>query len=710
MVTKEDVLSQLTIKTIPLSEISQKFFERDLCQEDLALLQHVHSVFWIYAPEQRIGVWSNIAANRLYGSDVYFRDYDWGPYITEKMQETSSTAIGLEFTLQQLAICSRQRKFSISITGPAEILLPGLPGSAHDIEIIIKPLLLRHDRHGSVNCCLVQAIESLSKATSRSLRVMGPGTAASSLFDQTGRLLSGTNKTALKLEDVIGEEVSRFMMESVLIHSRRSQHCQQQDSRWILYDALPARDPVTLQPAVLLQTSDVTALKIDQLAAESETERLKVKNDELSLVAQRLLSDKLQTIDADSLADKILEFLNRYIDASGLEKEEARHLQRLLIENANMYDPIGLEDEVRRTHTDLAEDVIESLLQLGQPSFMRAKTFPELRFDQNDTISHETLPARADDVIDILRWDFDVLSMSDGQPLRTIAAMLFERHGLISAFDMDLSKLNMFLVSVEKGYPQHPYHNAVHAANVLYMTNILLEKTGLAHDKLVTLSCLFAAIIHDLDHKGVTNEYLIRTRSSLAIRYNDSSPHENHHLAAGFCMLLKKQANFLHNMSEVQFLQFRATVIDLVLATDMSFHFSIINKFKAYHFGSARLASHASESNTSSISDKALINMIIKCADIGHVAAEWSSHVKWVNRLQEEMWRQGDQERKLGLSVSTFMDRQSQRGVSHSQVGFLEIFVKPAFTALSEAYPSVNQLLLNSVKNEEAWMLTYGTS
>ena len=442
----------------------------------------------------------------------------------------------------------------------------------------------------------------------------------------------------------------------------------------LLYDALLATDPVSLESAVLLQISDVTSLKVDQLAAQVRDRETQIKDDELSLVAQRLLSDKLQTIDADSLADRILEFLSRYIDASGLEKEEARHLQRLLIENATMYDPIGLEDEVRRTHTDLAEDVIESLLQLGQPSFMRAKTLTELRFDQNDTMSQKTLPSQSDEVIDILRWDFDVLSMKDGQPLRTIAVSLFERHGLIAAFDMDLSKLNFFLVAVENGYPQHPYHNAVHAANVLYMANLLLEKTGVAHDKLVTLSCLFAAIIHDFDHKGVTNEYLIRTRSSLAIRYNDSSPHENHHLAAGFSMLLKKQANFLLNMSEIQFLQFRATVIDLVLATDMSFHFSIINKFKAYHFGAARLASHASESNTSSISDKALMNMIIKCADIGHVAAEWSGHVKWVNRLQEEMWRQGDQERKLGLSVSTFMDRQSQRGVKSLSSGISRNF------------------------------------
>lgn len=49
-------------------------------------------------------------------------------------------------------------------------------------------------------------------------------------------------------------------MDSVLKRAQRSQHCRQQDSRWILYDALPATDPVTMQSAVLLKTSDVTAL------------------------------------------------------------------------------------------------------------------------------------------------------------------------------------------------------------------------------------------------------------------------------------------------------------------------------------------------------------------------------------------------------------------------------------------------------------------
>ena len=37
------------------------------------------------------------------------------------------------------------------------------------------------------------------------------------------------------------------------------------------------------------------------------------------------------------------------------------------------------------------------------------------------------------------------------------------------------------------------------------------------------MSALFAAAIHDVDHPGVTNQYLVSTSSELAIIYNDES-------------------------------------------------------------------------------------------------------------------------------------------------------------------------------------------
>lgn len=48
------------------------------------------------------------------------------------------------------------------------------------------------------------------------------------------------------------------------------------------------------------------------------------------------------------------------------------------------------------------------------------------------------------------------------------------------------------------------------------------------------MAALVAAAVHDVDHPGVTNLFLIAIRQELAIMYNDISVLENHHVATAF--------------------------------------------------------------------------------------------------------------------------------------------------------------------------------
>ena len=81
-----------------------------------------------------------------------------------------------------------------------------------------------------------------------------------------------------------------------------------------------------------------------------------------------------------------------------------------------------------------------------------------------------------------------------------------------------------------------PYHNNLHAADVLQTTHCCISQTGLKDwmSDLEIFSLLFSAIIHDYNHTGTTNNFHVQSTSDLAVLYNDKSVLENHHVAAFF--------------------------------------------------------------------------------------------------------------------------------------------------------------------------------
>lgn len=48
------------------------------------------------------------------------------------------------------------------------------------------------------------------------------------------------------------------------------------------------------------------------------------------------------------------------------------------------------------------------------------------------------------------------------------------------------------------------------------------------------MSYLIAAVCHDYEHPGVNNVFLTAIKDTVAIRHNDASVLENHHIAATF--------------------------------------------------------------------------------------------------------------------------------------------------------------------------------
>ncbi|KAF5839155.1 hypothetical protein DUNSADRAFT_1468 [Dunaliella salina] len=180
---------------------------------------------------------------------------------------------------------------------------------------------------------------------------------------------------------------------------------------------------------------------------------------------------------------------------------------------------------------------------------------------------------------------FELAAVTQGHPLSTLAYYLFHKSNLISSFGLHTVKLARFLRSIEAGYClRNPYHNATHAADVLQTLHVIMHRGAMVPqfaDRLSVMAALLAAIMHDVEHMGLTNDFLINSSSALAIRYNDRAPLENHHLASGFTVLNTPDHNFLSSLPIADYGRLRKIVIDLVLATDMKQHFALVGQFKA---------------------------------------------------------------------------------------------------------------------------------
>ena len=82
-----------------------------------------------------------------------------------------------------------------------------------------------------------------------------------------------------------------------------------------------------------------------------------------------------------------------------------------------------------------------------------------------------------------------------------------------------------FINKIQSGYKDIPYHNKTHAAD-LAQTAYFCCKTAEGKEKLNMDDSDMAAVliggaVHDHEHPGFNNIYLVETSDEIAIRYND---------------------------------------------------------------------------------------------------------------------------------------------------------------------------------------------
>jgi len=300
-------------------------------------------------------------------------------------------------------------------------------------------------------------------------------------------------------------------------------------------------------------------------------------------------------------------------------------------------------------------------------------------------------------------WNFDVFDaneFSGGRPLSMITSAVFRKHNLFELItDLEESTVLSFVTSIENGYHiKNPYHNRIHAADVVQTLHYLLTCNELHHllAPADILCAIVAAAIHDYQHPGITNSFLVATGDNLALRYNDRAVLEHMHVSAAFSMMKRQRSNcdVLKALGgRSAYIEGRESVILMVLGTDMSHHFEGLVAFRN------EVLNFKPKNDTQNYPlnvRRVLLATSLHCADVSNPAKKSKLCQQWALLVQEEFFRQGDQERKSGLPVSMFMDR-NKPSFNKCQSGFIKMIVQPLFELYCEFVislkPQVDQCL-----------------
>jgi hypothetical protein len=324
------------------------------------------------------------------------------------------------------------------------------------------------------------------------------------------------------------------------------------------------------------------------------------------------------------------------------------------------------------------------------------------------------------------RWDFDVFELDEltnGNPLLFVGWALLESPGAQRAMsqvlkisvpndtlegydfqdaaDIPCVKLWAFLRDIEAQYSKETqYHNNIHAADVTQTLHSILQMDNIASQlpRIKIVATLLAAICHDVQHPGVNNSYLINSRSDMAVLYNDTSVLENMHAAKAFEKLIgtncDPEVDIFKQMNRAQVDSIRTVMVYAIIHTDMTKHFSSVNRIRAMI---AKYES-AATANLNSDEENFFLAFLLHMADISNAAKPGKLCIDWAHRCLEEFFAQGDKEKSQNLPVSPLCDRVTTSRPK-SQIGFIEFVIHPAYEALGIMLPQIKKEVLPIVSN-----------
>jgi len=432
---------------------------------------------------------------------------------------------------------------------------------------------------------------------------------------------------------------------------------------------------------------------------------------------------RLNSITVEAPITKVINIINSAQENSPVMVATA--LERVLdiLRSSELYSPYfgpNVKDD------QMTNDLVGGIMTT-QPSIKRkfSQDFKQAHLLTSEVQFPVPIPPDVKDILETDNlWSFDVIELerlTNNRPLQYLGLAVFERFRIPELLNCPEKTLFYWLQMIEANYhASNPYHNSTHAADVLQATAYFLQTQRLKNimEPMDEAAALIAATVHDLNHPGRTNSYLVNSGSELAVLYNDIAVLESHHVSLAFSLTSKdERVDLFKSMDKEEYRCIRQAVIDLVLATDMSKHFEHLNKFSGIvHFkpGKAEDENESMVSQLSGCGNNSSINfqtsenrtlikrILIKCADVCNPLRPLHICKEWARRIADEYCCQTDDEIKKGLPVVMPIFNRKTINVPKSQTSFIDFFINDMFDTW-DVFVDVGDLMTCLNENYTYW-------
>ncbi|XP_074784058.1 3',5'-cyclic-AMP phosphodiesterase 4C isoform X1 [Athene noctua] len=419
--------------------------------------------------------------------------------------------------------------------------------------------------------------------------------------------------------------------------------------------------------------------------------------------------DQLETLQtrhsvSEMASNKFKRMLSRELthlsETSRSGNQVSEYISRTFLDKQHEVEiPSALAKDKEKERRKRPMSQISGVRKLTHGSSLAAIPRFGVRTDQEELLAKE--------LEDTNKWGlnvFKVAEYSGNRPLTVIMYSIFQERDLMKTFRIPVNTFITYMLTLEDHYHADvAYHNNIHAADVAQSTHVLLSTPALeaVFTDLEIMAAIFASAIHDVDHPGVSNQFLINTNSELALMYNDASVLENHHLAVGFKLLQEENCDIFQNLSKKQRQSLRKMAIDMVLATDMSKHMNLLADLKT--MVETKKVTSLGVLLLDNYSDRIqVLQNMVHCADLSNPTKPLELYRQWTDRIMVEFFRQGDREREKGMEISPMCDKHTA-SVEKSQVGFIDFIAHPLWETWADLVHPDAQEILDTLEDNREW-------